>query len=401
LGLEASSADGKKSANQSKSNTSKGATALQAVAQNTMFVLQIGPIWVVFLKFLKEDDRIAAEMFVGVATQNRKMRGTVLLLDIPPTLSLFRFLQPLVADRHRVVLRCNKDVDGNPMNERQHQTRYAAEKIRRLLREGATISNSSAHPACSLMIAVGEFADAMVVIAHPNAGGLMAAMKAGGVVYKKRNGGVAAFDNDAEILSAPRSQRPSDKKLSKLGVLLDDALASLPPFDSADPSSNDKNLVAVFGEFVAAVKGEGSALKALQERQRQYAAAVKESERIAQDLVWVGDSVVLVHAALTGPHGVGRFDLPTLTARMASQPGVKVVVVQRANGPIAPKHGLVQYSVYVAKHARDEVNLEDMLPNDRTSFANGEIVCTSTTSLYVSQRLWEQQVLPALQRRLL
>lgn len=226
----------------------------------------IGGVAVHFSTFSTTDDKEAAVNAIVMARGNSPgdRRFRVLFIDTPPTPVLFETIQLLRrVDYADLLLRDHHDVDGPPKNPGEQETRQAADTLRALLGDKATISNRTAHPACSLLVSPGEFAgdDMVTVIADPDPDGLLATMKALGVLYSDADGGVATFDADAALFDGPPAHRDG---LSPLGSLLNIGWTTLPEFNSTNRRPYEKAVSDLFGQFVSAVQGDGIARAALE-----------------------------------------------------------------------------------------------------------------------------------------
>ncbi len=84
---------------------------------------------------------------------------------------------------------------------------------------------------------------------------------------------------------------------------------------------------------------------------------------------------------------------------MESRNGVKVTAQRKSQGPIAAKCGGVQYSLAVTKASQAEVNLQELLPAGFASSPEAGIISNTTFLLHVSESVWNETVLPALQSR--
>ena len=78
--------------------------------------------------------------------------------------------------------------------------------------------------------------------------------------------------------------------------------------------------------------------------------------------------------------------------------GAKVTVVRKDAGPIAAAHG-VQYSLAVVRKYQEEINLQSMLPSGFESSPAAGIISNVSFLLHVSEKVWEEVVLPALRSR--
>ncbi|PIQ67369.1 hypothetical protein CO173_04070 [Candidatus Uhrbacteria bacterium CG_4_9_14_3_um_filter_41_35] len=345
-----------------------------------MFKILIAATPVLFSKFFTVADREAVLAAIPKGTRR------VVFVDNPATAHLIATVESLVSKGIVVIVRDHHDV-LNPRNPREKEIANAANRVRELVGVNALISNRQANPACSGLIQVGEFAGkGTVIVADPDPDGLTAAMKASGLVYE-------GLDTDAATLDGARSEQTAER-LTPIALLLVKGLGSLPPFDVNRPQLSEDAKSKLFQEFVAAASGDKVALDGLNLKVEAYEAGVKVAEGIASEASEPAPGVVMVNAA-----GKPRHDLTTLTQRMESCTGCRVTVVRKDSGPIAAKHGGVQYSLAVVKAVQAEINLQELLTPGFTSSPESGIISNTSFLLHVSQEVWESQVLPALRAR--
>ena len=184
--------------------------------------ITIANVPVLFITLLEEVHCNIALSFV----RKWKRDGPVLFLGHYPLDNVVRTIQKLKDEGFHVLARSNHDVSEDdqpdqppsPIQESlRSYVREGAQQIRKILKDDARISNPRLHPACADLLKIGEFKDAMCIVAESNAGTLLACAKALGIVYPRENGGEATFTRDAELLESPRS---SFADLSVLGKLL-------------------------------------------------------------------------------------------------------------------------------------------------------------------------------------
>ena len=321
--------------------------------------------------------------------------GRVLFVDTAPMPGLVKAIEQVrsACPGTQVILRDHHDVDGEPKIDRDREIRLAAETVREMLGSNAVISNRRANPACSSLIEVGEFDGAgTLVIADPDPDGLTAAMKALGVTYPE-------LDTDAAILDGPRAAQTRENGLSEVAMLLVKSMATLPLFNAGNPAPSEKAKAALFGEFVKAATGDEAALASLSTKVEAYEAGVREGERLAGLAVEVTVGVYMVDAV-----GQPRHDLGTLAARLDALPGCAVTIVRKGDGPIAGKHGGIQYSLAVPKPRQAEVNLQEFVPAKFMEVAPDDrlgagFISNTSFLLHVSEAVWEAEVFPALRAR--
>ena len=342
-----------------------------------MFKVMIGAIPVLMAKFFSPSDRDAV---LGALPQGARR---VVFIDTPATEYLVATLEALVAQGVDVVVRDHHDAPARS-NPREVAIADAAERVRELLGGNAVVSNRAAHPACSGLVAAGEFAgEGTVIVADPDPDGLLGAMKAAGVVYD-------GLDQDADVLDGGRAGQTAER-LTPNALLLTRAMASLPPFDAARPQVSEEAKGKLFADFVAMVGGDPEARARLERGVEAYEAGVAEARRLAATVQEILPGVVIVDVTASP-----RFDLGTLAAAMEARPGVVVTVQKKSFGPIAANHGGVQFSLAVVKARQAEVNLQEMLPAGFTSSLEAGVISNTTFLLHVSQKVWVELILPAL-----
>lgn len=339
-----------------------------------MFELNINSTPVFFSKFFNETDR---EQVLAAIPERCKR---VVFLDTPATKDLIATVLALTERGVNVYVRDHHD-EPNPQNPRAQQIAAAANELREILGERAVISNRRANPACSSLIDAGEFAgEDAAIVADPDLDGLTAAMKAVGVVYPQ-------LDADAEIFDT--RPRQSAETLSEVGWLAVRGLATLPPFNAKSEDAKRD----FFAQFVAASQGDMNAVSSLQTRVAQYEASVAEAEKLAREITEPLPGIALVDVC-----GASRYDLNTLNRAMEAT-GAMITVIRKDIGPIAAQHG-VQYSLAVVDKYQKDLNLQEFLPNGFESSPEAGIISNTTFLLHVSERVWEDVVLPELESRL-
>jgi hypothetical protein len=87
-----------------------------------------------------------------------------------------------------------------------------------------------------------------------------------------------------------------------------------------------------------------------------------------------------------------KFAQATL-AKLLEQPGIRVAVQRKTTGPIAAIHG-VQYSLAAVDKT---LNLQTLLPKEFVSSPKEGIISNTTFLLHVSEAVWADTVLPALE----
>lgn len=346
-----------------------------------MFNITISGTPVNFTKFFGAGDKDSVLAAIAEGTKR------VVFIDTPSTAHLVGTIESLISRGVEVVVRDHHDVPS-PRNPREQEIHDAAQKTRELAGSNATISDRATHPACSGLIEVGEFSgEGTVIVADPDPDGLTAAMKAVGVVYD-------GLDADAAVLDGARSEQTAER-LTPIALLLVKGMATLPPFNAERPQVSEEAKGKLFAEFATAAGGDAAALESLGRKVEAYEAGVREAEAIAATATQPVSGVVMVDAV-----GKPRHDLSTLATKMEAQPGCRITVVRKDNGPIAAKHGGVQISLAVVKAQQASINLQELLPSGFTSSPEAGIISNTTFLLHVSESVWNETVLPALTTRL-
>ncbi|HEY9677860.1 MAG TPA: hypothetical protein V6C76_07610 [Drouetiella sp.] len=323
--------------------------------------------------------------FVRNADANSVARTRdVLFIDTPITGPTVEAVHKLRAEGYRVVYRDHHAVEGEPASDRDRQVINATEKLRQSLGADCVITTRTLHPACSTLVEVGEFKDALAIIADPDPDGLTAAMKAVGLFYE-------GLDEDAAKLDGQPSLQVTGTPLSQL---LAKGVATLPIYDPQKPHERERATEILFSQWVQAVQGEQRAIDALQQGVTTYDDAVAAAREIAPSAKEIVPGVVLVDVVETPFYDVG-----TLLALLEERPGCKVTVIRKGKGPIAALHG-VQYSLAVAKNFQSEIKLPSFLPPHAKSDPNGGIISNLSFLLHVNEFVWQDHVLPGLRNKL-
>lgn len=335
----------------------------------------------IFTKFFSENDKEAVLSSIPEGTKK------VVCIDTPSTPHLLALVQELLNRGIEVEVRDHHDVLA-PKNPREQEIADSAKSMRSLVGEKAVISDREANPACSSLIAVGEFAsEGVVIIADPDPDGLLGTMKGLGIVYE-------TLDKDASILDGPRSAQTAEN-LSQDAFLFVRAMSTLPPFDANRPQISTSAKARLFSDFVSTISGNEEARQNLTSKVVEYEEQVKVANQLVETAEEVTKGVVLVDTV-----GKPRFNLTTLSNKLEAKPGCMVTVTRKDNGPIAAKHGGIQYSLAVAKNHKDQLNLQDLLPEGFTSSPEEGIISNTSFLLHVNEETWNNAVLPALKAKL-
>jgi hypothetical protein len=345
-----------------------------------MISLKINKVPTLFIKAFTAADVQQILDFVRAAAVYHSGRGNdVLFIDTPITSYTVEAVGKLCSEEYRVAFRDHHGIDGEPSNSREKQVTVSTAKLQHLLGDDCRITIRRLHPACSTLVSIGEFADAVAIIADPDADGLTAAMKAAGIYYE-------GLDDDAAKLDGEPQLQVTGTPISQL---LAKGMATIPSYDSKKPKEREIAQQKLFSDWVSAVSGDESAKLRLEEKALLYNQASEASRKIADAAVAVAPGVVLVDA------GNKLFDPGTLHAVLESDPERRIIVVRKTLGPIAALHG-VQYSLAVVKRYQDSTNLQKLLAAD--SISNPEVGVISNVSflLHVSEEVWKSTILPGL-----
>lgn len=346
-----------------------------------MISFSIRSVPTLFIKGFTADDVRTILEFVRTADANSAARTRdVLFIDTPITGPTVEAVHKLRDEGYRVIYRDHHAVEGEPASDRDRQVINATEKLRQNLGADCLITTRSLHPACSTLVEVGEFKDALAIVADPDPDGLTAAMKAVGIFYD-------GMDEDAAKLDGQPSLQVTGTPISQL---LAKGVATLPIYDPQRPDERERAQERLFAQWVSAVEGDQRACDALQTGVTTYDAAVEASREIAPSAKLVAPGVVLVDVVETPFYDVG-----TLLALLEQRDGCKVTVIRKGNGPIAALHG-VQYSLAVAKDFQNEIKLPALLPPHAKSDPSGGIISNLSFLLHVNEHVWNDHVLPGL-----
>ncbi|MFH1739131.1 MAG: hypothetical protein ABIH23_08990 [bacterium] len=338
-----------------------------------MFQIKINTVPVVFSKFFSANDTTA--VLEALPADAKK----VLFVDTGATPDLAATIQSLVEKGISVTIRDHHKGEGrNP---------EAADTIEQILGDNAKIVDRKTAPGCAILIELGEFSDADVIIADPDYDGLVAAMKAAGVSYE-------GMDGDAEVFDVRPKQ--SAETLTSLGWTAVRALATLPPFNKERPEVSENAKRDLFEAFVKAASGDTEALENLEGRVAEYEAGVAEAERLlAEKMSHPCKGVAIIDSV-----GANRSDLNTLTRGM-EKTGAVVTGTRKDFGPIAGKpggHG-VQISIAVAQSYQKELDLRTLVPEGMESSPQAGLLSNVSFLLHCSEAVWESTILPALRAR--
>lgn len=348
-----------------------------------MIKLTINRVPTLFIKAFNADDVQNIMQFVRKAASLYAGRGNrVLFIDTPITAATVEAVEKLSSERFQVAFRDHHGIEGAPTNDRERQVAMAAAKLEQLLGANCHITFRRLHPACSTLVSVGEFADAVAIIADPDPDGLTAAMKAAGISYP-------GLDDDAAKLDGEPQSQVTGTPISQL---LAKGMAVIPSYDPSKPKEREKAQQSLFSDWLSAVTGNKAALRRLEKALGAYDEAVQISRSLAQSAVVVAPGVVLVDTV-----NKPLFDPGTLNSLLEGDPECRIMVVRKSLGQIAAYHG-IQYSLSVAKAYQSTVNLQNLISTQARSDPASGIISNVSFLLHTSEDVWYEQVLPTLMR---
>jgi hypothetical protein len=290
-------------------------------------------------------------------------------------------VKELKANGYRVFFRDHHGLEHEPKSVAERKKFAASAELKRHLKDDCVITTRALHPACSSLVDVGEFQDAVAIIADPDADGLTAATKAAGIFYSE-------LDEDAAKLDGEPSLHMTG---TPIATLLAKGIAVLPKIDPSNPESRDKHKQQLFARWVQAVQGNADAREKLEGVAVDYDIAVQVAEKLSKEAVMVAPGVVLVDV-----QKVLNYDEGSLTVFLEKIPGCRITVIRKAIGPIAALLG-VQYSLAVAKGFQKEIDLRRFLPDDIETGPRAGAISNVSFLLHVSEDNWKKYVLKAAQ----
>ncbi len=351
-----------------------------------MISFKINQVPTLFIKAFSADDVCR---ILGFVRNARSMRigsnNSILFIDTPVTAYLVDAIGQLKEEGYNVSFRDHHGIDGEPINKRDKQVKLWTAKLSAALGNDCQITLRRLHPACSTLVSIGEFEDAVAIIADPDPDGLTAAMKAAGISY-------AGLDDDAALLDGEPYIQVSGSPISQL---LAKGMATLPSYDPKNPSQRERAQQLLFSNWIKAVQGNQQATEQLQANITVYNEAVRVAQKLATTAIEVISGVMLVDCV-----DKPIFDAGTLTALLEQKPGCRISVLRKEFGPIAALHG-IQYSLSVAKPYQQEINLQKVLPPLTTSDPQAGVISNVSFLLHVSEQVWTEQVVHELHEKLL
>ena len=349
-----------------------------------MISFKINEVPVLFAQAFSKSDALEILDFISHANSNSAVfKETILFIDTPATPWMVNVVEQLNEEGYRVVFRDHHGVKGEALNVRDLEKQKATKKLEKLLGDDCLITYRDLHPACSSLVSVGEFKDALAIIADPDADGLTAAIKASGVYYPE-------LDDDAALLD---SEPAFQVKGSQISQLLAKGVATLPTYDPERPHEREETLQRLFSNWVLAVQGDEKARLTLSKGVESYDAAVRVALKLAEGareilpgiyLVDVTDSVV--------------FDIGTLSSTVESFPDTRITILKKDKGPIASQHGL-QYSLIVSKNSQNDIDLREFAPPEINNDPASGVISNVSFLLHVSESIWIDYVYPKLEEK--
>lgn len=346
-----------------------------------MIKLNLNGVPALFVKaFTAADVQLILNFAREAASFYKGSGNTILFIDTAITPATVEVVEKLNSERFRVVFKDHHGIDGEPTNDREGRVVVDTARLRQMLGSDCDITVRRLHPACSTLVSVGEFKDAVAIIADPDADGLTAAMKAAGIHYP-------GLDEDAAKLDGEPQYQVTGTPISQL---LAKGIAVIPSYNPAKPKEREIAHQKLFSDWLKAVGGDQAALTRLEEHVAEYDRAVKEAGALAATAVEVAPGVVLVDAA-----DKPLFDPGTLNALLEANPSCRISVVRKSLGTIAALHG-IQYSLTVSKTYQERVNLHDLVPPDAKSDPEAGIISNVSFLLHTSEDVWTNRILPLL-----
>lgn len=348
-----------------------------------MISFKINNIPTLFIKaFTAGDVRTIIDFVREASEQATTASNKVLFIDNPITTHTVEAVEKLKLEGYRVCYRDHHGIDGEPANDRDRQVKSAANKLAQDLGSDCVITVRRLHPACSTLVEVGEFQDAVAIIADPDADGLTAALKAAGISYPE-------LDEDAALLDGEPHLQVAGSAISQL---LAKGMATLPSYDAKDPTKREQAQQALFADWVKAVQQDKQAEARLSKVVAAYDNAVNVAQVLAAQAVEIVPGVILADC-LEQP----LFDPGTLIHLMEKRPGCRITILKKGLGPIAAVHG-VQYSLAVAKIYQKEINLQKILPSDTRSGPLFGVITNVSFLLHVSEEVFAATVVDQLRQ---
>jgi hypothetical protein len=236
---------------------------------------------------------------------------------------------------------------------------------------------------CSDAITRGEFADVEkiakvgAIACHRSALALFGALKALNVVYSENDGGLVAFDTDAEIIYGSGDQQA---RLSRNAHLLIEAETALPKFPESMRDFAAHVWGSLFHFFVGSVYRLGEAVERLE--------AFQNAEGLAAQAVEVAGGVWVVDARKSS-----KPNFHAVVHALGNLPGCKMGLVRKRSvgppPPGGPQLGLMLIDQESGRTQFEKLGIRDLPPE----FA---ALLQSSPDLDVPDLAWTEIVVPAL-----
>jgi hypothetical protein len=334
------------------------------------FTMMIGPVPTFFTKVKRPPHVPEVLEFVESYAQSKY----VVFIDISPNRYLFEAVKHLTKGGYEVTVITHHDFVGEPRNENERHLRATAEDLRGLLKDRARITNRQEFPSSLQLLKAGECRRA-VIIADGDADGLSAAMYGADVhSYNQLPADAALFD------AAPERKL----SVSPVGLLLIKSLAL---------TVDEKQKREVFNSWLLASQGDDEARDSLEVRFPQWEATANQAAELARRAKDIFPGVFLADAVFKP-----RYDLNTL-AQIFEQRGASLFVVRQSFGPVAFATCDVNYRMHAIQSAPDRLDVQDLLPPGYDNSPKEGIMAHGSFLLWVSERIWQETILPALHQR--
>lgn len=349
-----------------------------------MISFKINEVPVLFAQAFSKSDAQEILDFITDANSNSSVfKETILFIDTPATPWMVNVIEQLNEEGYRVVFRDHHGVKGDALNVRDLEKQKATKKLEKLLGNDCLITYRDLHPACSSLVSVGEFKEALAIIADPDADGLTAAIKASGIYYPE-------LDDDAALLD---SEPAFQVKGSYLSQLLAKGVATLPTYDPERPREREETLRDLFFNWVQAVQGNEKARLKLTSGVKKYDEAVQVALKLAD-----GAKKILPGVYLVDVTNSVVFDIGTLNSTIDSYEDTQLTILKKDKGPIASQHGL-QYSLIVSKCVQEDIDLRGFAPPDINNDPASGVISNVSFLLHVSESIWSDYVYPKLKEK--
>jgi len=314
-----------------------------------------------FKAFTAEDGKKFAGMVVEAFGGDLGGKRVV-VIDHPPTAGLFPLLEGLEVAGAEVYVR---DHHGDSDRE------GAVPRVRALLGERAYITTRQENPACSSLVAQGEFSQENdILIADADMDGLTAALKAAGAGYD-------TLDADAAVLDGAIALKTREN-LSPLGFKLVQSWGALPEFTDSEYS---KVFAQIANAFADAALGKGGE-ETLDVLIAEYGRKVENAKVLAgQRIKEVAPGVNFADIV-----DARDYDKPTFLALLN---GKAKLTVARQGGAMTKNGHAAQYSIQRTK-AGESINLLNLVPSDWARGPKQGVLANQPFIIHLSPERWEQ-----------